>query len=137
MQKYYFDTCIWRDFFEDRFDPNKKPLGKYATFLILRILNKKDEMLFSDLIIKELEKRFTIYEIEQMLRLLHSAGVLKRAEACRGAYEEARRLADDIKIPLSDALHVIIARDNNAILVSRDNHLLNVKCIKVIKPEEI
>lgn len=52
--------------------------------------------------------------------------------------QEAKDIAKKRNLPKGDTLHAIIARDNKAILVSRDKPFKKLKdfCI-VVKPEEI
>ena len=38
MQKYYIDTCVWRDYYENRFSKSGKPFGKYAACLFMKII---------------------------------------------------------------------------------------------------
>ena len=52
--------------------------------------------------------------------------------------EEAKKIATERNIPVGDALHAIIARDNNLVLVTRDKHFENIEDIsKHFKPEEL
>jgi len=51
VEKYFIDTCIWRDFYEDRFSKSGRHLGKYVTELFIKILKRKDKILFSESII--------------------------------------------------------------------------------------
>ena len=51
---------------------------------------------------------------------------------------EAKKIAKERNLPSGDALHSIIARDNDLILVTRDNHFKELTDIsKYYKPEEI
>ena len=50
VMKYYLDTCIWRDYFENRED-KYRPLGEWEFRLIKKIIAEELEILFSDLII--------------------------------------------------------------------------------------
>ena len=45
--KYYFDTSIWLDFFEDRNEPNL-PKSKWARELVNKIIENDDKVLYSD-----------------------------------------------------------------------------------------
>ena len=52
--------------------------------------------------------------------------------------KEAATLSEEKKVPFGDAVHAILARDNNAIMVTRDHHFSKLKeCIIVKKPEEL
>ncbi len=37
MVKYYLDTCIWIDFFEDRKGAKGEPFGEFASRLLTKI----------------------------------------------------------------------------------------------------
>ena len=52
--------------------------------------------------------------------------------------EEAKKIAEEREVPKGDVIHAILARDNNAILISRDKHFQLLKDIcEVMKPEDI
>lgn len=86
-----------------------------------------------------LKRRFSDEVIEkELFRPLRKVGVLEEADVSKKQMDEARKLASEKKVPVGDALHAILARDNNAVLVSRDAHcdmLQNI--VPVCKPEEI
>jgi len=47
-------------------------------------------------------------------------------------------LKKKLKIPFGDALHTILAKDNEAILVTRDHHFDVVEgIVKIRKPEDL
>ena len=55
IKKYYLDTPIWMDIYEDRKGFRDEPLGDFALRLISMLLARKDTLVLSDLLIKELE----------------------------------------------------------------------------------
>ncbi|MBW2990557.1 hypothetical protein KY348_02515 [Candidatus Woesearchaeota archaeon] len=57
-KKYIIDSCIWRDFYEDRVSKSGRPLGKYAFDLFFKILKRNDVILFSDALTGELRKYY-------------------------------------------------------------------------------
>ncbi len=135
---YYLDTCIWRDHFENRFGPEGRPLGKYATNLFYKIIENQDKLLFSDLLVEELKIAFSKTEIEYMLQMIFMMKILIRTEASPKDHAEASKIAKERDLPLSDVLHAIIARNNNAVLVTQDKHFNNLKdIVRVIRPEDI
>ena len=137
-EKYYFDTCIWRDHYENRYGFGGKPLGEYATKLFIHIIRNKDILLFSEFIIRELKSDFDGGEINDMLNVLFMAGILKRVEVSEENYKEARKIGISRNLHPGDVLHAILARDNNAILVSQDEHHQRLKdIVEVKKPEQI
>ena len=136
--KYLFDTCIWRDHYENRFGPQGRPLGKYATKLFMRIFRNKDVLLFSEFIIRELKSDFSENEINEMLNVLFIANILEKVEVFEEDYKEAKKIGLERNLPTGDVLHAIIARNNGAILVSQDNHCQQLKdIVEVKKPEQI
>ena len=59
-------------------------------------------------------------------------------ESTNAEIKRAKDLALKRDIPKGDALHALIARDNNSILVSLDNHFQLLKDIaKIKKPQEL
>ena len=138
MTRYYFDTCIWRDFYEDRFGPKGRPLGKYATALFMKILKNKDIVLFSEIIIRELKTDYTQVEINNALKFIFIHGILRKVEVPKESQIEAEKISKKRNLPAADVLHAILARNNKAILVSQDNHFKKLKDIaEVKKPEKI
>ncbi len=49
--RFYIDTCIWRDYYENRSD-NLKPLGEWALQFLKNAVNNDDLILYSDLTVK-------------------------------------------------------------------------------------
>ena len=89
--KYYFDTCIWRDHYENRIGKTGRHLGKYATELFNKIMTKKDKILFSKLTYHELRQAHTNDEIKSMLHLLNSINILQRVEISKLQIYEAQK----------------------------------------------
>ncbi len=52
-RKFYFDTSIWLDFFEDRNEPNL-PKGTFITKLIGKILENNDRIVYSEVVKNEM-----------------------------------------------------------------------------------
>ena len=138
MTKYYLDTCIWRDFYEDRFGRSGKPLGSYASKLFIKIIRKKNKILFSEVIIRELKRDYDTREIKDMLNLLFLSSVLVKVEIKEKDFTEAKKLVKEKHVPLGDALNAILARNNGAVLVTQDEHYLKLSHIcKPVKPEHV
>ncbi|MFH1505926.1 MAG: PIN domain-containing protein [archaeon] len=138
MARYYFDSCIWRDHYENRFGPKGRPLGKYATALFMKIMKDGNTLLFSKFILNELRLSYTMEEINVMMNLLYVAQVLKKIEIQSEDRIEAEKIAKDRSLPLTDVLHAILARNNNAIMISQDKHFQRLKdIVEVKRPEEI
>lgn len=138
-EKYFIDTCIWRDFYEDRFSKSGRPLGKSATNLFMKILKRKDKILFSESLIWELKKDYDEQEINDMLNLLFINDVLARIDITKEEHLEAKKLSQEREIPYVDCLNAIQARNHKAIMISQDTHYIEylADIIKTIKPEDV
>ena len=122
--KYLLDTCIWRDHYQNRFGPKGRPLGDYASKLIMKIMKNKDLLLFSEALVWELTKEYTKEEINNMLSFLFISGILFMINITKNEHKEAKKLSQKRNLPFVDCLNAIQARNHNAIMVSQDKHLL-------------
>jgi len=136
--KFYLNTCIWRDFFEDRFD-GLKPLGEFAFQFLKQCQEKGIEILVSDTVVLELEASLSKGRVKEMFSSFES--IIREIAANAEEVSEARREWEkrNKQLPFKDVLHAIIARDNKAVLVSRDNHFFDMlsSIVEVKKPEDI
>jgi len=131
-KKYYLDTSIYIDYYENRSD-KFRPLGDWAHMLLSLIECNGDVLIISDILIEELNRYIKSENVFQDYK-----GQIEKIEFTRKQLEEARKFATERKVPLGDALHAIIARDSNAVLVARDKHFEKLRDIcESKKPEEI
>ena len=130
---YYFDTSIWIDIYDKR-----GYNGEVAKKLMEKIILQDSYVLYSDVVVLELKKLdFFETEINKMLAIA-KPNHIKRAQSSRKQIEEAKNIAKQRNVPLRDALHAIIARDNGAQLVSRDWDFEQLKDItQAKKPEDL
>ncbi len=136
-ERYYIDTAIWRDFHENRVD-RFRPLGEWAFELFRKIRKNKEKVLYSDLVVEELSKDFDKETIIKIFSIMLEGGLLEKVEIKKEQIKEAVKLRNNLKIPFGDALHAVLARDNNSIMVTRDHHFEEVQNIVYIKkPEEL
>jgi predicted nucleic acid-binding protein len=136
VNKFYIDTSIWMDVYEDRKGYNNEPLGEFGLKLFLFIKTKNKKLVISDLLIKELEINYSILEIKGMLKPFET--IIEKILVTKKQKFEAKKIAKNRNIPPGDVLHAIISRDNKLILISRDNHFKKLKDITLCyKPEEI
>ena len=137
VQKYYLDTSIWRDYYENRSD-KFRPLGEWALNLLTNILENEDYVLYSDFIIEELKIRYGEKEIKNIFEIVNKRNLLIKVDISNSQTKEAAILCKKQKVAFGDALHAILARDNDAIMITRDNHFLELTDIAEIKkPEEL
>ena len=135
-EEYIIDTSIWVDLYDDRKGYNNEPLGDYALKLIVKIKAKENVIVLTDFLVKELETLYSIAEINGMFMLFEK--IIKKIKSTEEQREEAKKIAKERDVPAGDALHAIIARDNDLILITRDRHFRKLEDIsKHYKPEEI
>jgi len=136
MVRCYLDTCIWRDYFENRSD-RFRPLGEWAFALIKNILNEEGIILYSDLIEDELKMTYSETEIKNLLSIAPKE-ILIKINSSPKQLKEAVLYSKKFNIPKKDALHAILASDNDAILITRDKHFYEIwKELIIKKPEDL
>lgn len=136
VEEYIIDTSIWVDLYEDRKGYNNEPLGDYAFKLLVKIKAKESVIVLTDFLIKELETLYSIPEINGMFKPFEK--IIKKTIATERQREEAKNIAKERGVPAGDALHAIVARDNDLILVTRDRHFRKLEDIsKHYKPEDL
>ncbi|MBI2581961.1 type II toxin-antitoxin system VapC family toxin [Candidatus Woesearchaeota archaeon] len=136
VEKFYVDTSIWIDLYEDRKGYNHEALGDYALKLFSMIKAKENSLIISDIMIRELEGYYSIEEINGMMKPF--AKIIEKIISTKEQRIEARKIAIERNLPPGDALHAILARDNNVILISRDKDFRMLTDIsKSHKPEEV
>ena len=135
MTKYYLDTSIWLDYYENRQD-RFRPLGEWALALLSQIKERKDTILVSDVILRELGTKYTELQINNILESYER--VIEKIQATDEQMKLSKTVSWTRRIPNGDALHAIISRDQKAILITRDNHFTSLTDInKAYKPEEL
>lgn len=130
--RFYFDTSIWLDFYEKR---GKN--GGVALKLIKKIIEKDWMILYSDLTLRELKKLYySLDEINNMFNIVKPRN-LRKIHIYKEENEESIKLSYLRKVPRGDALHAIVARDNDVYFISRDYHFNKLKDITIPKlPED-
>ena len=135
-EKYYFDTSIWLDLFENRDEPNL-PKGKLAISLLNKIIKEGGKIINSEIVKNEMIAiGYTKYEIEALF--MQFKKIILWVYSNKKQFGKAKDLSKKRGVPIFDALHAIIARDSGAIMVTRDKHfekLLDIANYK--KPEEL
>ncbi|MBN1376865.1 PIN domain-containing protein [Candidatus Woesearchaeota archaeon] len=136
VKRFYLDTSIWMDIYEDRIGYKKEHLGDFALKLFSFIKAENHRIFISDLLIKELEMNYSIEEINGMINPYKEN--IQRIISKKEERKEAEIIAKKRKIPKGDVLHAILARNNNLILITRDKHFKNLNDIcQHHKPEDI
>lgn len=129
------DTCIWIDYFEDRKDCYQD-LGMLAWKLFGVIRASKSIIIVSVFVFRELESFYSLAQIRGLT--LPFGDIIEKVYLSDAQLAEANKIVKEINIPRFDVIHAILARDNGAILISRDKHFELLKDIfYVLKPEEL
>jgi len=130
---FYFDTSIWIDIYDKRGEN-----GEFAKKLLEKLISEDDVILYSDVVIVELKGLgFSDYEINQMMSIAKPDN-LQRIHSTKTQLQEAKRIAAQRDIPLRDVLHAILARDHEALMITRDRDFDKLKDITVASsPERI
>lgn len=138
MKRFYVDTNIWLDFALDRKD-NIRPLGELAFQFFKKCIRNRWRVLYSGLVEEELGRKLSLKEIrERCFHIISSEGLLVKVELPKEEEYEAEKICKAEKVPLADAIHALIAKDNKAIVISRNFHFAALsKIVKVALPEEI
>ena len=133
MATYNLDTSILLDSYEKRGSN-----GEIAIKFFDKLIKEKENIIFSDLHIKELKGiGYNTEEIRMIFKTFNPNNI-KRVHIIKNQLDEMNRLSRIYKIPKRDILHVIISRDNEAIMIANDKHfekLTNI--VEVKKPEEL
>ena len=136
-KKFYVDACIWRDYYENRED-RFRPLGEWAFELFRMIKETRSKVFYSDLIVEELSIAYDKKAILEIFKILDDEELLEKVGTVTKQFQEAARLKRERKLPFGDLIHAILARDNGAILVTRDKHFVEFEDIVLVrKPEDL
>ena len=65
VKRFYLDTAIWRDYFEDRKD-GLRPLGEFAFQFLKECRERGIEILVSDTVVFELEARLSKERVKEI-----------------------------------------------------------------------
>jgi predicted nucleic acid-binding protein len=128
VDEFYFDTSIWLDFYEKR---GKN--GENAFNLIQKIIKNDLKIAYSVLNVKEFKNLGYNQESINAIFSIAKPDNIKPIHVYREQLEEARKISRQRKIPNKDALHAILARDNNLQLIAIDKHYEQLKDITEAK----
>lgn len=135
-EKFYLDTAIWRDYFEDRKD-GIRPLGEFAFQFLKNCEKKACKVLYSSLVVQELKSDYSQERIAEVFSSFRH--FLVDVPISNEQIAEARKIASSVKeAHLKDIMHAILARDNCAVMITRDKHFdALMHLVEVSKPEDI
>jgi predicted nucleic acid-binding protein len=135
--RFYLDSAIWRDLHENRND-NFRPLGEWAFEFLRNVRQNKSLVLYSEIVVKELLIAYDYKTIAELFKNLSEDNLLVEVAVSPAQLKEASLLRKKFQVPLRDALHAVLARDNNAVLIARDRHFEALShLVRVNKPEDL
>lgn len=117
MARYYVDTCVWRDHFEERQGLDGRPLGENATIFFTKVIHEKHVIIFSNHLLYELKRT---HNTELLIYILRAAHCLEKISATEEQKEEAERMSVKRRVGVADCLHAILARDSKSVLITQN-----------------
>lgn len=105
QRRFYLDTAIWRDYFEDRSD-GIRPLGEFAFQFLKKCTESGAEILVSDAVIFELEARLSKERVKEIFSSFRN--IIRKVAADAGQVSEARKewQKRNKALPLKDVVEV-------------------------------
>lgn len=101
------------------------------------IIQEKDTIVYSDLVEEELNEEFSKEEVQNIVSVVPKENIINVSSSTE-QLKEAINLAKKLKTPVKDTLHVILARDSKAIMVTRDKHFYELaEQADIKKPEDL
>lgn len=88
---------------------------------------------------EELKQKYTPDEIDKYcFGFLRDMNLLEDVSITDKQVNEARKIAREREVPKGDTLHAVLARDNNGVVITRDQHFdLLQDIVKSLMPEEV
>ena len=116
-----------------------RPLGEFAFQFLKECQRKGFEIIVSDVVVLELEAHLTKERVKEIFS--HFRDIIREVTATPEQVSKARKewQKRGRQLPFKDVLHAVIAKDNKAVLVARDNHFFDflTSIVEVDKPEDI
>ncbi len=139
MKKYFVDTCVLRDFYEDRLSKTGRPLGNYAAEFVLICAQKKYLLILSETLFWELKKDYPLKEVEKLLKMLQLIIKIQITKITKEEYVQAKEISKLRKLPLVDCINAIQSKNHQATLITRDKHFFKYlsDIAQVKRPEDI
>ena len=138
-ERYLLDTCVWRDYLEQRTGPGGRPLGNYAGRLFVKIFRDKVILIVPEMLVLELRNWYSDVQINTALAIIGAGTRILMAYPAENELSEAKILAQKRNLPFPDCIMAVQARNKNAIFVSQDKHVLIglSDVVVTFRPEEI
>lgn len=137
MARYLVDTCVWIDYLED--EGSCQHLRQSAEIFFRKVIDKRYDLFMAECTLFELKKKFSDEQIANLMLILNKCGLLKRLRPTAEQITQAEKLAQKKDLPKNDCLIAIQARDNSAVVITQDKHLLLglVDVASAIRPQDV
>lgn len=136
-EKYFVDTLVWRDYYENRND-RFRPLGEWALAFFKKVLEEENIIIYSDVVERELGEKYDAEAISDIFSVINKNCLLQKIEVQSNQVKEAAKLSKERHLPFGDAIHAVVARDNRAIMITRDHHFEEMQDVVISKkPEDL
>ena len=134
MKKYYLDTNIWLDYFENRSD-GVRPLGEFAFNFLKNCILHKCNIFYSDFNLFELKNKLSNNDFYKYSNVFKENMIF--IKSTKKDWEEAKQISKKINLHKADSLHLILAIKNKCTLITRDKHFDLIDLIEIKKPEDV
>jgi predicted nucleic acid-binding protein len=131
--KFYLDTNIWLDYFENRSD-GLRPLGEFAFQFLKDCVKFNCKICYSDFTLFELKNKINEKEFIEALEFIKRNLIF--IKSTKQDWVEAQKLSKKANLHSADALHLVLAKKNDCTLITRDKHFDSIDLIEVKRPEE-
>ena len=138
-KSYYVDTCIYLNLWQREIDPKTGlKFWKIARDFLQKMEDTNSTIIFSGFVLKELSYILG-NKFHNKRDIFSDDTQFKKTFAALEDYDYARNLEKEFKYEISffDCIHIILARKEKAILITRDEKLLRYgrRYCDVCKPE--
>ncbi len=135
---FYVDTCVYLNLWK-REERKGVPFWRIAEGT-LALIKARNCLLYSGFVLKELKWKMGPVEFERRRKEFDEPGCT-RLNASAKDYAAGRELERTVEFKISffDCMHIILARREGAVLVTRDRALIDFgrNYCRVVLPEEI
>ena len=140
---FYVDTCIYLNLWQKESDAKQGiPFWQLAKDFFDKYDNDETTFYYSGFVLKELKYILSEEEFNKKQMLFRFSPNFKKLILSTDELEQARKIeaALDYEISFYDIIHMLLAKKANAILVTRDNKLLDAARkynVAASRPEEL
>jgi len=144
MKRFYVDSCIWLNLFKKEGDASKgAPYWKIADSFLKRVMfSDLGEVIYTSVVLREIEHDLNNPSLfSEKLKFIRKEGKFLFVECLKEDYALARKLESESEFSISffDCLNIAVCSRLDAILVTRDNLLIEFSrgYIQAYKPEHL